>query len=147
MKLIIWDFSKTLLFPKDRNYQDSLNKLYRDIQAPFDTLFDLNDELISFIISLDIDSIIFTTGIVQNDPSIIGTLNTVFKSIENIESIGYPKENPEAYMQLCNKYNVTPEETLFIDDSETNLIAAAKAGLKTYQYKNNDDVIDFIKEL
>lgn len=147
MKLIIWDFSRTLLFPKAGDYIGGLNKLY-DVKKSlgFNELFITNDELIDYIdkIKSKVKSIIFTTGNIQNAPEIAEKLEGKFAGIENVISVGYPKDNPKSFNRLCIKYDADPQNVLFIDDSQKNLIAAQEAGLKTLQYTSNKEVMEEI---
>ena len=48
--------------------------------------------------------------------------------------IGLAKPNKEIFEYLLNKYNLTAEECLFIDDSEKNILGAEKAGIKGYLF-------------
>mgnify|MGYP002475300879 CR=1 FL=1 len=40
------------------------------------------------------------------------------------------KPSPEIYQLLCSKYNLKPEECVFIDDTEKNVEAAVREGMK-----------------
>ncbi|WP_299527801.1 HAD family phosphatase [uncultured Lutibacter sp.] len=46
------------------------------------------------------------------------------------------KPNPEIYKILINRYKITPENAIFIDDNKENIIAAENIGLKGIHYKN-----------
>lgn len=46
------------------------------------------------------------------------------------------KPNPEIYETLIEKYNIIPENALFIDDKQENLDAALKCGLNTLLFDN-----------
>jgi epoxide hydrolase-like predicted phosphatase len=46
------------------------------------------------------------------------------------------KPDKRLFKAVINKYNLVPEETLFIDDLEENCRAAGDTGLKTICYKN-----------
>ena len=41
------------------------------------------------------------------------------------------KPNPDIYRSLCEKYNINPEESIFLDDRQANLDAAATLGFNT----------------
>jgi putative hydrolase of the HAD superfamily len=58
--------------------------------------------------------------------------------------LGMRKPNPKIYNLLIRKLKVKPNEILFIDDRDWNIIPAKKLGMKTILFKNNKD---FIKEL
>lgn len=38
-----------------------------------------------------------------------------------------------------------PEEILFIDDIESNILPAKEAGFQTHHYKNNQELVNFLK--
>jgi len=56
--------------------------------------------------------------------------------------LGWRKPYPEAYMKLLAIEQLNPEETLFIDDSEVNIIGAQQAGLHTIWLKPPQTVLD-----
>ena len=41
------------------------------------------------------------------------------------------KPDERIYQRLCNKYNLIPEESIFLDDRQANLDAASKLGFNT----------------
>ncbi len=47
------------------------------------------------------------------------------------------KPNKEIYKYLLNKYNLNPEECVFVDDTKTNLAGAARFGIKTFHFVSN----------
>ncbi len=64
----------------------------------------------------------------------------VFSSL--IKSV---KPNKEIYEYLLNKYNLNPEECIFIDDTKKNLAGAARFGIKTFHFQSNvKELKDFI---
>lgn len=56
--------------------------------------------------------------------------------------LGMRKPYPEAYTKLLEIENLQADETLFIDDSEVNIIGAQKAGLQTIWLKPPQTVLD-----
>ena len=46
------------------------------------------------------------------------------------------KPDLDIYHHLLQTYNLIPEETVFIDDTEVNLITAATLGIKTIRFQN-----------
>lgn len=50
------------------------------------------------------------------------------------------KPDVETYEFVLNEAALTPEETLFIDDSDSNLPGARKAGIKTHLLKPGDKI-------
>ena len=51
---------------------------------------------------------------------------------------GVVKPMPEIYDILLSRYNLVPEQTLFIDDREENVEAARKKGIATFHFNRND---------
>jgi HAD superfamily hydrolase (TIGR01509 family) len=49
--------------------------------------------------------------------------------------LGSLKPSVSNFKDICAKLNVSPEEAIFIDDGEKNIIAAQNLGFKTIQYK------------
>jgi len=46
------------------------------------------------------------------------------------------KPDLDIYHHLLESYNLVPEETVFIDDTQVNLTAAASLGIKTIKFEN-----------
>ncbi|MTI61997.1 MAG: HAD family phosphatase [Firmicutes bacterium] len=57
------------------------------------------------------------------------------------------KPEPEIYRYLLANYSLSPEETVFIDDMEDNLLAAEDFGIKTIQFKNPVQLRGDLQEL
>lgn len=58
------------------------------------------------------------------------------------------KPNPEIYSYILNKFDLNPEETLFIDDTKKNLAAAARFGINTFLFNDNlDELKRFVSSL
>jgi FMN phosphatase YigB (HAD superfamily) len=150
VELIIWDFSRTLIFPRENSYKGGLNELYENSPTKsFTDLYRINPELFRFIddIKDNVPSIIFTTGKFQEDPEITGIIANTFYDIETVEEVGFAKSDPRSYTKICEKYDAKPSEVLYIDDQENNIIAANQIGIRVMQYKGNDDeIIQFIKQ-
>lgn len=51
---------------------------------------------------------------------------------------GVVKPMPEIYDILLSRYNLQPQQTLFIDDREENVAAAAEKGIATFHFDRND---------
>ncbi|MCR5403379.1 MAG: HAD family phosphatase [Butyrivibrio sp.] len=50
------------------------------------------------------------------------------------------KPDPEIYKRLCERYDLIPERTVFIDDTERNIIAARNLGWHGIVFKNYEQV-------
>ena len=174
IKAILFDFSKTLLHPKDSSYTGSLNALHKELSGedffapyPFLDYFFLNNELLDFVAEEKKNGLkiyMFTTERIQERPEIKDTLKRIFDHIFTArdlvakgiqaESLKKVKEVPEAFQIIASDIQLSPSEILFIDDSPANIHAAQKAGYHTVQFPSdtplslaNATVIDFIKLL
>jgi putative hydrolase of the HAD superfamily len=62
--------------------------------------------------------------------------------------MGKRKPDAEIYQQVLDEQSLLPEETLFIDDSEDNTIAAARLGIRTWHLQvGKEDIVDLPKRL
>ncbi len=145
IRAIISDFSRTLLFPKDKTYEGSLNQLYKDVKQKegfkFFEYFEWNQSLEEFyeklLLEKKIDIYIFTTEKIQEDPEVYPFTQRIFSDVFTVEDTNnLTKDNAEAYRLLALRLELKPEEVLFIDDSEINITAARSAGLNVIQYRN-----------
>ena len=62
--------------------------------------------------------------------------------------VGYMKPSLEIYKLFIEKYKIDPEETVFFDDKEENVLAAKKLGFHAIQFvdHNNSIVYDYLKD-
>ena len=58
--------------------------------------------------------------------------NRVFSAV-----CGKVKPNADIYLHLCEKFSIVPQETLFIDDSEKNIVGANAVGIQGYLFDGN----------
>lgn len=153
LKAILSDFSKVLLFPKDPNYDGSLNGRHLELLEKGDydfwQYFVLNEELLNFYRELPhkIDIFVFTTKHIQEHPPLKAKLNNLFKKIYIAKELGLSKNDPEAFKALVKDINLEPENILYIDDNQENTDAASQAGLQTIVYESNDQTINHIRTL
>ena len=149
---LFFDFSYTLLFPKDPKYNDSLNKLYKKLKSNEDfkiyEYYHLNGEVLEFLKTIKdkFNLYIFTSGSIQEDSEIDKLLSPIFKEIFTASKLGISKIDPNSYLTLAKQLNIPPEETLFIDDTEENVNTAKQAGLNVILYKSNSDLFTKLKE-
>ena len=61
--------------------------------------------------------------------------------------MGCMKPEPEIFRQMIKDAQIRPEETLFIDDSTSNIAAGKNAGLQTFQPENASDWREEVEEL
>lgn len=57
------------------------------------------------------------------------------------------KPNPDIYLYTLEKINSKPEESLFIDDSQTNVDGARDVGINGYLYTDSNLFAEYIKSL
>lgn len=143
---LLFDFSRVLLFPKDKNYSGLLNDLYRKItseDASFLDHYRFNEELLIFLKSFKdkFKLSIYTTDIIQNDPEAKKILDPIFENVFAANDLGISKKDPKGYLAIAEKLGVKSEEILFVDDGETNINVAKEAGLQTIHYVSNDQLL------
>ncbi len=143
INIILSDFSRTVLFPKDKEYAGSLNELYKSIQGEEVDIFDyfeFNQEILDYFKDQKSNGIklyVFTSGTMQDDPAFRKILDKIFTDIFTIESIGgLKKTDVEAYKKIVEILRVKPDEVLFIDDDGKNIEAAKEVGLQVILYED-----------
>jgi len=57
------------------------------------------------------------------------------------------KPDPAIYQLLIDRYNITPERAVFLDDTEVNVIAARNAGLNAITFTNREAAMEELKKL
>jgi HAD superfamily hydrolase (TIGR01509 family) len=63
-----------------------------------------------------------------------GNLDNIFQKILCSADIGIAKPRQEAFQHMLKEFSVKPRETLFIDNLEQNIDAAASLDIKTRLY-------------
>ncbi len=140
---LLFDFSRVLLFAKDKDYKDDLNPLNKKLleQDPnydFLSYFEINQDLLDYLETVKdkYELYMFTSGSIQNNKAVKPALEKIFKSIISAEEIEVSKKDPSGYLEALKVINKQPSEVLFIDDSEVNIKAAKEAGLNVWQYND-----------
>lgn len=146
IKALLFDFSRTLLFPKDLNYSGGLNSLYKEVSIKenfrvFD-YFDINQQLLDSVNYLKdkYPSYIFTTDSIQEDQAIQDKIKGSFLKIFSAKAIGLEKTNKDSYQFILNEIGFEASEVLFIDDSQDNINTADAVGIKTIKYIDFEDL-------
>ena len=57
------------------------------------------------------------------------------------------KPYPAIYAHLLTRYGLIPEETVFVDDTQKNLVSAEKYGIHTILFRSRQQVLDEIEKL
>lgn len=144
IKVILSDFARVILLPKDKSYQGRLDVLEEEMKRKlkdynvFD-YFELNQELLDFFQSIKnkIPVYIFTSGSNYETPGIKEKLTPIFNDFFYSVAMGMDKVNSGSYSFLAKKLHQIPEEIFFIDDDQKNIQAAQKAGLQTHLFTDN----------
>jgi len=150
---IIFDFSRTLLFPKDKNYKGSLNKLHKELSQKQDYQFldhfKFNEELLLLLnkIKDNFSLYIFTTEVIQKAKESKEKIKSIFKKIYTEEDTKLKKNDPKAYSFITNDLGKNPSEILYIDDTIENINAAKRVGLKTIHYSSNKMLLKEIERI
>lgn len=153
IKVLLFDFARVLLFPKNVSYKGVLNDLYKLKKNKKDFIFEnyfyFNDELLDYIKSVKnrFRIIMFTSETIQNDPVVMKKLDGIFEKIISAKEIGFSKTDPEAYRFIVDELQCAPDEILFIDDNADNIYGATEAGLNTHLFKDNKGLIEEINPL
>lgn len=60
---------------------------------------------------------------------------------------GFSKPDAKAFYHIIERYNLTPEKCIFIDDKEINVRMARAVGMHAIQCIDHDEVIEKLKQL
>ena len=61
--------------------------------------------------------------------------------------LGFTKPGREIYEYVCKRYDIKPDEAIFIDDSEKNLTGAKACGIEGYLFDGNEKALrEFLKK-
>src|SRR5579862_9428561 len=119
IKALITDFSRVLLFPKDKNYKGSLNALHKEfsIQQEYKLVdhFELNNELLHYYKSLGdkVELYLFTSEIIQDAPELQPFLQPAFKGVYSALKMGVDKKDENAYRQVVSLVGFAPDEIIY----------------------------------
>ncbi len=140
IKVILSDLSRTFLFVKDESWTETLNRLYSKLEKEnpdynFWDYFYIDREYLELMRTLKSKYSInmFTAGYIQNHLELKNLFTPVFENIFNEESVGYTKNDAEAYKTIAQRLNVNPQEILFIDDDHKYCQSAIGAGLQVFE--------------
>jgi len=76
------------------------------------------------------------------------SLNNLFHKHYFSNEIGYRKPDSQAFKFVLKDSGINPSETLFIDDTLENILAAKKLNFKTYHLnlQQNNNILNFFNE-
>ncbi len=72
--------------------------------------------------------------------------NELFGVVVFSHEVGMVKPGPEIYKLILEKLGRKPEECIFIDDSKTNINAAAQLGIDGVHFQNSTQAIEELKK-
>ncbi|NBC83250.1 MAG: HAD-IA family hydrolase [Bacteroidetes bacterium] len=75
----------------------------------------------------------------------IPEISGIFKQDYYSHTMGMRKPHPDIYLKVCGEQEISPDETLFIDDTLPNIEGAEKAGLKAYHLTRPETLLDLFK--
>ena len=148
IKVLLFDFSRTLIQPKPNSFTGKLNDLYREVISKegfnFYNHFYLNQELLTFIKTLKNKYIlaIYTTDILQNDPAVKPILDEIFNFVFAANDLNISKRESNGYNVIAERLKVNPNEIFFVDDLLANVEAAQEAGLQAIQFISNEQLFN-----
>jgi 2-haloacid dehalogenase len=75
-------------------------------------------------------------GIAENRFSFL----KLFEDIVVSGRVGLKKPDPQIFQFLCTRHQITPQDTIFIDDSVVNIQSASQLGFRALHYKCTDEL-------
>jgi len=154
MKHLLFDFNKVLLFPKHSIPVDLIMMLHHKLDPrnvenyqaniDFKYYFEWNTELLNWLTSLKKSNSDVSLHIYTNSTFSIKIgdsqekLKPLFSSQYLAKEIKQPKDTASSYEWLSRELSAKPTQLFFTDDTATNVMAAAQAGLWTHHYTENE---------
>jgi putative hydrolase of the HAD superfamily len=77
----------------------------------------------------------------------IVSFKSAFEAIYYSNELGLKKPHPETFLNVCERNNLIPSETLFIDDSLQHVAGASEAGLQAYHLKPGERISNMMHQL
>jgi HAD superfamily hydrolase (TIGR01509 family) len=142
--VLLFDFSWVLAFPYSAEIGSSAAyKKAKTENQPWRKYLTLNQELINFVhqTRAKYPSYIFSASSKKMLEEMRTHLIPPFIKIFSSKELGLYKYRSESYERIAKILDTAPEQILFIDDSESNIQAARKAGMQTIRFLNNQDFI------
>ena len=112
------------------------------------SMFSLNEDVVRFADELSNNYKIFLLS--NTNETHINHLFKEFPVFDFISGtalsheLGYLKPAPEFFNKALEKLNIKAEESVFIDDSEINVVAASEAGITAFQFTSLEKLTDII---
>ncbi|MBP6854888.1 MAG: HAD family phosphatase [Candidatus Pacebacteria bacterium] len=133
---------------------DGVNLTKEEMREQIDAYLGIDGELVKVIKSLKSKG--FKTALLSNanasffERKIYPTypeFKDLFDELIISSEIGMVKPYKDIYEYTLKKINSKPEESLFIDDSKTNVDTAIDLGIQGFVYTNKDFFTDYLKSI
>lgn len=72
------------------------------------------------------------------------SIHDVFNHVYLSNEMNMRKPDAEIFVRVCEEQGLTPERTLFIDDSIQHIAGAASIGLQTYHLQQGEEIQDVL---
>lgn len=112
---------------------------------------EINQDLINLIKTLREKG--YKIGLLSNNSTKINEeikengLQKYFDEILISEDIGFKKPDPKAFNVLLKKFNIKPEELIFVDDSKSSLSSASIIGYNPILFIDNNRLKNDLRKL
>jgi putative hydrolase of the HAD superfamily len=116
------------IFPKDRKLNDQMINLIKCLKKHGYKVYLLSNN-----------------NIVMYNYFVKSELVKIFDGFVISAKVHLIKPNKEIYEYLFNKYNINPQESLFIDDKKENIAGALNCKMDGYVFTNYDNLIKYLK--
>lgn len=133
---------------------DGVNSTREELRKDIDSYLKLDTKLVEIIKKLrdkGYKTILLSNANASFFKRKIYTTYPEFKDLfDNIiisSDIKMVKPDPDIYLHTLSKINSKPEESLFIDDSKTNVDGAINVGINGYLYTDSNLFAEYIKSL
>jgi putative hydrolase of the HAD superfamily len=74
-------------------------------------------------------------------------LDNMFDGIFNSSELGDAKPSHSFFNKVMRKLRVGFDEVIYVDDSAINVQSAMRLGIRSHQYKNHMELIEFLEEI
>jgi len=168
---LIFDFNRVLLFPTKSIPVDLIMSLQPSPSAvgadgddaaakqlthktsafDFFNYFEFNEPLFEFLAQLkahrpNLHLHVFTNSSFSIfEPESKAKLKPLFSQIFAAKDLGWSKDLPASYLKLAEELQIEPSSAFFVDDTLTNVEAAARAGMSTHHFTDNTSLISKIE--
>ena len=104
--------------------------------------------------SYDEEMIQLAYNLKQKGKRVVGMTNSIgpFKELDTVfdgkytgSNLGFFKPEKKFFEYVLENEGVTPEDTVFVDDSQKNIEAASVLGIESFLYTNAKDVEKFLE--